>query len=150
MAHIRTQIRQRVKAALESGLPSTYRVFSSRKYAINHEPGGAMVDMRFSNDQTQLIETMGDERVHVASLYIRVQRSTTDETTLDDAMDADEVAVVAIMEAINWGDLLEDEPELLQTNFTENESSGFAIGGIVMRFDCEYRIARNDPETVIE
>lgn len=146
MAHIRTQIRQRFKAVLDAALPlADYAVFSSRHYAKNHDPTKALVDMRFLNDQTSEIETMSDDRVHVASLYVRVQRSE-DEADLDDALDADEVAVVTAIMSATWDDLLEDEPELLQANFAD-DAQGRALGAIVLRFDVEYRIDKTDPQT---
>lgn len=149
MAHMRQQIRERFKTVLDAALPAAgYQVYASRHYPRNHTPGVAFVDMRFLNDQTQGREVMGDERVHVASLYIRVQRSE-EETNLDDAMDADEVAVVAAVEAANWSDLLEEDPELLQVNFSD-DAQGRAIGALVMRFDVEYRIYKSDPETRID
>jgi hypothetical protein len=150
MAHARTQIRARFKSVLEAALPANYQVFSSRKYARNYDPDQVVVDMQISNDQTSAREVMSDDRVHVASLYIRLQRGVADETLLDDALDADEVRVVAAIEGASWRDILEEDPELLQVNFTENADTGVAIGGLVMRYDVEYRIDKTDPETFIE
>ena len=149
MAHVRTQIRDAFKSALEAGLPPTYQVFASRKYARNIVDGEAIVDMRFLNDQSQGHEVMGDERTHTGSLYIRVQRSAT-EDTIDNALDADEVAVVTIIEDYDWSALLEEDPELLQVNVSEDATTAQPIAAIVMRFDVEYRIRKNDPETVVE
>jgi hypothetical protein len=104
--------------------------------------------MRFLNDQTRERETMGDERIHVASLYIRVQRAL-EESQLDDALDEDEIAMVAAIEGENWLDLLEEDPELLQVNFADDAEGGRAIGAIVLRYDVEYRIDKSDPETRI-
>lgn len=149
MAHMRTQIRERFKSVLDAALSSaTYDVYASRKYARNHTPGKAIVDMRFLNDQTQAREVMGDARTHVGSLYIRVQRSE-EESALDDALDADEVAIVDAVEAATWTDLLEEDPELLQVNFAD-DAQGLAVGAIVMRYDVEYRIEKTDPETRID
>lgn len=138
MSHIRTQLRNEFKAALDAALSSTdYAVFASRKYAWNHVVGKAIVDMRFSNDQTQNREVMSDARVHVASLYIRVQRSA-EEASLDDALDADEVNIVnAIHDHGGWLDLLEEPPELLQVNFSDDASTGAPVGAIILRFDLE-------------
>lgn len=150
MPHARSQIRGRFASVLTAALPSGYAVFSSRKYPRNYVEGEAVVDITIQNDQTQLREVMGDQRVHIASVYVRVQRGTGDETTLDDALDADEVRIVAAVEAASWSDLLEEDPELLQVNFSESADGGVAIGGLVMRFDVEYRIDKSDPETIIE
>lgn len=149
MAHVRTQIRERFKAVLDAALPSSYVVFASRKYAWNTKPGQTLVDMRFLNDQTRDREVMGDERIHVASLYIRVQRAL-DESEIDDALDEDEIAIVDAVEAEDWSDLLEEDPELLQVNFADDAEGGRAIGAIVLRYDVEYRIDKADPETRIE
>lgn len=156
MAHARTQLRQATKSALDDGLSGdNYRIFASRKSAINHDPSKALVDMRFSNDQTRAEEVMnyagtGDgARIHVASLYIRVQRSAHEEQ-LDDILDQDEVNIVRAMEEYDWDDLLEEEPELIQVNFIDDGSTGNIMGGLVLRFDLEYRINRSDPETIIE
>ena len=149
MTHMRKQIRDAFAAALTNALPSTYDVFSSRKFARNIITGRALVDMRFLNDQTQAIETMSDDRVHVGSLYIRVQRPETG-ADIDDALDADEVAIVSAIESRDWSDLLEQDPELLQVNFSDDASGGQVIGTIVIRYDCEYRINKSDPETRID
>ena len=150
MTHVRTQIRDRFKTTLEAALPgAAYTVFASRRYARNHTPDLAVVDMRFQNDQQQAREVFGSERVRIASLYIRVMRSADDETQLDAALDADEVLIVEAIEAATWSDLLEQDPELLQINFLEDADSGRALGGIVLRYDCEYRIQKGSPETVI-
>jgi hypothetical protein len=148
VAHIRTQIRNRFKTVLDDALPASYVVFASRKYAWNTKTGQTLVDMRFLNDQTRERETMGDERIHVASLYIRVQRAL-EESQLDDALDEDEIAMVAAIEGENWLDLLEEDPELLQVNFADDAEGGRAIGAIVLRYDVEYRIDKSDPETRI-
>lgn len=149
MAHVRTQIREAFKSALDDNLPSGYVVYSSRKYARNIVDGEAIIDMRFLNDQSQGYETMDGSRTHVGSLYIRVQRSA-DEVDLDDALDGDEVAVVTAVENTDWSDLLEEDPELLQVNFSDNAEGDRPIGAIVIRYDVEYRINKSDPETVIE
>lgn len=148
MSHMRTQIRHRFKQVLDATLGSGYEVFASRKYSWNHKPGVALVDMRILNDQTQEREVMGDLRAHTASLYIRVQRSA-EESALDDALDVDEVAITAALETTDWSDLLEEDPELLQVNFADDAEGGRAIGALVLRYDCEYRIDKSDPETRI-
>lgn len=149
MAHIRTQIRTRFATILTAALGAGYDVFSSRKYAVNVTPGRALVDMRFLNDQTQEREVMSDARVHVASLYIRVQRPAQ-ETDMDDTLDADELAVVSAIEAEDFTDLLEEDPELLQVNFSDSAEGGQIVGAIVIRYDVEYRIDKTDPETRID
>jgi hypothetical protein len=148
MTHIRTQIRHTVIDALAENLPSNYRVFGSRKYAINHKPGSPVVDVRFMNvNITQ--ETMGNERRNAGSLYIRVQRDG-EETALDDQLDADEVLIVGVMASVRWDTLLEENPELVQANFAEDAQSGRPIGALILRFDVEWRANWNDPETVME
>lgn len=149
MSHVRTQIREAFRAALAAGLPGAgYTVFASRKHSWN-AGSKALVDMTFLNDQTRERETMGDERIHIGSLYIRVQRQATS-ASMDDALDADELRVVQIIEAASWGALLEEDPELIQVNFTDgSDSAGKPIGGIVLRYDLEYRIDKTDPETIV-
>lgn len=156
MTHVRQQIRAAFKSALTdatNGLSSdTYTVYSSRKSAVNHDPDSVLVDMRFLNDQTAQRETMmGDDnaRVHTASLYIRVQRSGREEA-IDDALDQDNVEIINAIDAYDWSNLLEEEPELVQVNFADDAGGGFVLASMVLRFDCEYRISRNDPETVID
>lgn len=149
MSHVRRQIREEFKTLLDAVLPPlTYRVFASRKTAINHKSNKALVDMRFLNDQTRQEETMSDARIHIASFYIRVQRSAN-EVDIDNLMDMDEVLIVQAVEGHDWSSLLEEEPELVQVNFPDDGSAGDIIGGIVLRYDLEYRINKNDPETVI-
>jgi hypothetical protein len=149
MAHMRTQIRTAFKSALDAALPTEYVVFAGRRYSRNHVAGEAMVDMRFLDDQTSEREVMGDARIHVASLYIRVQRSEAEEL-LDDSLDVDEVRIVAAVEAADWTSLLEEPPELIQVNFADDAETGRALGAIVLRYDVEYRIDKADPETSIE
>lgn len=149
MTHVRTQIREAFRTALVAGLPGAeYSVHASRKYSWNAGPK-ALVDMMFLNDQTQARETMDDARTHVGSLYIRIQRQAASDA-LDDALDLDELRVVQIVEAASWDDLLEEDPELIQVNFTDgSDSTGKPVGGIVLRYDLEYRIDKTDPETTI-
>ncbi len=150
MVHIRKQIRDEMKNVLSAALPSSdYRVYSSRKSPLNHRASKATVDMKFLNDQTRLEETMGDARIHVPSLYVRIQRSGR-ESILDDLLDADDVLVQNAIEAYDWSDLLEEEPELVQTNFTDDGSTGNILGAIVLRYDLEYRMERGNPEIVID
>jgi hypothetical protein len=153
MTHVRTQIRERFKTELENRLPSgQYEVFASRKYAINNKPDKAVVDIRISNDQTMVREVMYESgngpRIHTASLYVRVQR-TDDESQIDDSLDVDEVNIVNALSAVDWSDLLEEPPELLQVNFADDERAGRILGVIILRFDCEYRIDASNPELVI-
>ena len=155
MAHVRTQIREAFKEALEDNLPQgEYRIFASRKSAINHKSGSALIDMRFLNDQTRTEEVLnysnGDgARVHIGSLYIRVQRSAL-EPDIDDILDQDEVNVIAAVEGSEWGDLLEEHPELMQVNFSDDATGGNKLAAIVLRFDLEYRINRDNPELIID
>jgi len=154
MTHVRTQMREAFKTVLDAALPSSeYRVFASRKSAINHLRNKANVDMRFLNDQTRIGETMRRDdtyaRIHVASLYIRVQCSAREED-LDGILDAHEVRIVSAVEAHDWRDLLEEEPELVQTNFSDDGSTGRILGSIVLRYDLEYRINKNNPEQIID
>lgn len=147
MAHVRTQIRARFKTVLEQSLGSTYKVFASRKFRRNNDDK-AVVDMRFLNENiTQ--ETMGDDRQREASLYIRVQRNAA-ETDLDDLLDADEVAITSAIEQADFSDLLEEDPELVQVNFSDDAESNVAIGAIILRYDVEYRVDKANPEVVRE
>lgn len=149
MAHIRTQIRELMKEVLDGSLPAAgYTVYSSRKSAVNHVPGKAQIDMRFSNDQTQGVETMSDDRTHTASMYLRCHRSGPEEE-LDDLLDGDEVLIVDAIESGDWLDLLEAVPEVMQVNFTDDATGGDVLAGMVLRVEMEYRIERGDPETAI-
>lgn len=152
--HVRSQLRRRFKDVFERELPANgYTVFASRKSAINHDPGRAFVDMRFQNDQTRQPEVMDqsgrEPRLHVVSLYIRVQRSENEEV-IDDLLDDDEVRIVEAIHSEYWLDMLEDEPELVQVNFSDNASSGQTLGSIILRYDLEYRINKDDPTIVIQ
>jgi hypothetical protein len=148
MTHARTTIRHAVIEALAADLPASYRVFGSRKYALNRVAGAPVVDVRFA--QVNIVqETMGDERRNVGSLLIRVQRDS-EETGLDDALDADEVLVVGVMAGIDWSSLLEEQPELTQVVFAEDGQTGRPVGALILRFDVEWRANWNNPETVME
>lgn len=144
MSHVRTQIREVMAAVLADALGSGYNVYASRKYPRNLGTS-ALVDMRFQNENIDPV-TMGDLRTRTASLYIRCQRGAV-EATIDDLLDADEIAISDAIEAYEWGDLLTEYPELVQVNWTDDATSGTVIGGIVMRYDLEYRATTTDFET---
>lgn len=145
MAHVRTQIRQAFKDALIDALDDDYDVFASRKYKLNmvERP---MIDMRFNSVDINA-QTMGDLRTHSGRLFIRVQRMATGDD-MDDLLDQDEVNVTAAIEAVDWSSLLEEEPELKEVSWADDAEGEVPIGMIVLRYDIEYRIAKNDPETM--
>lgn len=145
MAHVRTQIRQAFKDALIDALDDEYDVFASRKYKLNlvERP---MIDMRFNSVDISA-QTMGDLRTHSGRLFIRVQRMATGDD-MDDLLDQDEVNVTAAIEAVDWSSLLEEEPELKEVSWADDAEGEVPIGMIVLRYDIEYRIAKNDPETM--
>lgn len=144
MAHVRSQIRAAITAALESSLGDTYDIFTSRKYKLNIVPR-PMIDMRFSNVDVSA-QSMGDLRTHSAALLVRVQRSATG-AEIDDLLDQDEVNLTAAMESFDWTALLEDAPELTQVTWADDADGEVPIGMIVMRYAIEYRVAKSDPET---
>ena len=145
MAHVRTQIRDAFKAALVAALDADYDVFASRKYKLNMVDR-PMVDMRFASVDITA-QTMGDLRTHTGSLFIRVQRMATGDD-IDDLLDQDEVNVTAAIEAVDWLSLLEEDPELKAVSWADDADGEVPIGMIVLRYDIEYRIAKNDPETM--
>ena len=146
MSHIRTTIRAAMKAVLEDALPSAdYDIFASRKFKVNSTLR-ALIDMRFSSENISNV-TMGTVRTHDASLYIRCQRKA-DEASLDDLLDADEIAINTAIMSQDWNPLLMEQPELVQVNFTEDATTGNAIASIVLRYDLQYRATNDDLETV--
>jgi hypothetical protein len=145
MAHVRTQIRQAFKDALIDALDDEYEVFASRKYKMNLSER-PMVDMRFASVDITA-QTMGDLRTHTGSLFIRVQRTATGDD-IDDLLDQDEVNVTAAIEAVDWSSLLEEDPELQAVSWADDADGEVPVGMIVLRYDIEYRIAKNDPETM--
>lgn len=145
MAHVRTQIRDAFKTALVAALNADYDVFASRKYKLNMVDR-PMVDMRFASVDITA-QTMGDLRTHTGSLFIRVQRMATGDD-IDDLLDQDEVNVTAAIEAVDWSSLLEEDPELKAVSWADDADGEVPVGMIVLRYDIEYRIAKNDPETM--
>lgn len=145
MAHVRTQIRQAFKDVLVDALEDEYDVFASRKYKLNITDR-PMVDMRFASVDITA-QTMGDLRTHTGSLFIRVQRTATEED-MDDLLDQDEVNVTAAIESVDWSSLLEEDPELKAVSWADDADGEVPVGMIVLRYDIEYRIAKNDPETM--
>ena len=145
MAHVRTQIRDTMASVLTTALGTGYRVYASRKYPQNLGTK-ALIDMRFLNENIEET-TMGNDRTRTASLYVRCHRGAT-ETTIDDLLDADELAIHEAIDAHDWSALLEEQPELVQVNFTDDASGGTPIGAIVLRYDLEYRVSKLDLETV--
>jgi hypothetical protein len=144
MAHVRTQIRAAILAALETSLGDSYDIFASRKYKLNMVPK-PMVDMRFGNVDITA-QTMGDLRTHNATLFIRVQRAATG-VEIDDLLDQDEVNLNAAMESFDWTSLLEEAPELRQVTWADDADGEVPIGMIVMQYAIEYRVLKSDPET---
>ena len=145
MAHVRTQIRQAFQTALVDALDNDYDIFASRKYKLNMSDQ-PMIDMRF-NAVDITAQTMGDLRTHKGSLFIRVQRMATSDD-IDDLLDQDEVNVTAAIEAVDWSSLLEEDPELQAVSWADDADGEIPVGMIVLRYDIEYRIAKNDPETM--
>lgn len=146
MTHVRTQIRETLADALTTVLPD-FDVHASFKYARN-VTDRPMIDMRFLNENVGS-DTMGSARRRVASLYLRVQRPGT-EAAIDDLLDIDEIAVNAVvMEGQWWVDLLEQEPELMQVNWSDSDEGGRIIGTIVLRYDVEYRVTQTNLEDTI-
>lgn len=147
MTHVRTQIRHRFRDVIDTHLPQPgYAVFASRKFARNHRQATAIVDISITNVAVSQ-QTMGDERTHVASLFVRVQRSAK-EDSLDDLLDADEVLITEAIEQTEWDDLLEEEPELVEILFAEDSDSENTVGAIMLRYDVEYRIDKTNPQLV--
>ena len=144
MSHVRTQIREAMKEALEAELGDGYVIYASRKFAKNLE-ALALIDMRFAGATVEQ-STMGDVREHTASLMIRCQRGAPEET-IDDLLDADELAINYIIENQDWDDLLMEQPVLTQVTWTDDASTGTVIGSIVLRYDVQYRVTTTDLET---
>lgn len=145
MAHVRTQIREAFQAALVAALNDDYDIFASRKYKLNMSDR-PMIDMRF-NTVDITAQTMGDLRTHKGSLFVRVQRMATGDE-IDNLLDQDEVNVTAAVEAVDWSSLLEEDPELQSVSWADDADGEIPVGMIVLRYDIEYRIAKNDPETM--
>ena len=143
--HVRTQIRNAFREELQLTLSADYDIYSSRKYRLN-VTDRPMIDMRFASVDIAA-QTMGKLRTGKGALYIRVQRTAT-EDEIDDLLDQDEVNVTSVIEAADWSSLLEEDPELTQVTFADDAMGETPIGMIVMRYDVEYRIAKTDPETV--
>jgi hypothetical protein len=149
MTHVRTLLRRQIKKVLDEGLSSDdYRIFANRKNALNHEPDRVVIDISFLNDQTQSKEVMNDKRTHIASLYIRVQRSAPD-GELEELLDEDEVLITRLIHAYDWTGMIEEPLEIMQANYSDDPSGGHTMGSIILRYDIMYRIDRRDPEQFI-
>lgn len=152
--HARVQIRRFTKEILVASLkPSeNYDIFSSRKSAVNHDPGTTLIDMQILNDQVRQDEVLcvddGQPDIHVASLYVRIQKSGP-EDDIDDLLDSEAAKVEQALLMHNWEGLLEEPPELIQTNFSSASEGGVVLASLSLRFDMEYRIYQHDPYTII-
>jgi hypothetical protein len=149
MTHVRTTIRQTVCQLLGTKLPNTgYNVLGTRTSKRNRSAidQDAVVDVRIT-DVAVTAQGMNDLRLHTATLVIQVTREGKEET-LDDMLDQDEVLVTQAMSQIDWTRLLETDPELTQITFARDGESDVAIGAIMLRYTVEYRISKNNPETV--
>lgn len=147
MTHARTQIRAEFKTVI-AAVSSDWDVHASRKYAKNVDPDRVLVDITILNENIEQ-ETMGDERIRQASLYVRVQ-TVAPEEDIDDILDTYEVSVLDAVGAHDWSALLEEDPELMQVNFSDDADGGYVIAAIILRFDVEYRVGLYDPETLAE
>ena len=145
MSHVRQQIREAFKTALDTALTG-FTVYSARRYAINASKL-PIVDMKFLNENAEYI-TMADRQDRTASLYIRATLQATD---ADIDNDLDDVAIT-IEEAVAaeglFGGLLVDIG-LMQTNFTDSADGDKALAEIVLRYDVVYRTNTNDVETAL-
>ena len=148
MSHVRTQIRHLFRDLLTAALGPEYQVESSRKGSRN-ATAKAFVTIRATDDSTDPVETQGNARVRVASVYVRVQRAGSG-PTLDDALDADEVAVSDAILGGDWSDLLQTDPELARVSIAYSGEAGIDAGEVAIQFDCEYRVSRYDLETAIQ
>ena len=144
MAHVRTQIRQAVKAVLEAAMPG-HNVFASRKRKINAAEL-PMIDMRFLNENSEFQNMGSDVQMRTASLYIRNIRAG-DGDLLDDLLDDDAVLIEHAMEAAErLGGLLVDVA-LVQTNFSDSEEdTAKTIADVVLRYDVMYRVSAGSVE----
>ena len=153
MTHIRTQIRHRFAEVVRTYLDDLepdfeYEVNSDRRYPKRFEEGTYYVDMMVLNENISQ-STMGEERDHEPSFYIRVQ-TIGPEGELTDRLEAFEVLVLAAIFESDWSDLCEETPEYVQWNTSDDFDNADAAMTMIMRFDCEYRVDRNDVETTIE
>lgn len=142
MAHVRTEIRNAVKAILDAELPD-HTVFEGRRYSINASELPT-VDMRYLNENSDY-ETMGNVLDREASLYIRVTRSAS-ESDIDDLLDADAVLIEEALEGNTLGGLAKYS-SLKQTNFTDNAEGDKPLAELVLRYDVGYRTANDDVQT---
>jgi hypothetical protein len=145
VAHVRTQIRSAIKSVLDTALAADYDIYASRKYKLNISDR-PMIDMRFASVEIRQ-QTMGDMRTHIGTLMIRVQRMAT-EDDMDDLLDQDEVNVTAAIEAADWSSLLEEDMELTQVAWADDAAGEVPVGMIALRYNVEYRVLKNDLETV--
>jgi hypothetical protein len=141
VSHVRTQLRDAIKAVLDANLGSGYVVYAGRRYAKNVDTK-ALVDMQFQNENIEAL-TMGGLRQRTASLYIRCQRAAKD-AVIDDLLDADEVAIGMAIQNQDWNAYLMEQPQLVQVNWVEDSTGGSVVAGIVLRYDLEYRVTTTD------
>lgn len=142
MAHVRTQIREAVKAILDVEM-ATHKVFKGRRFNLNSSEL-PIIDMRFLNENSNS-NTMGNVLDRDASLYVRVTRSGT-EDEVDALLDDDAVVIEEAMDAADNDDLggLVKFITLKQTNFTDNADGDKTLAEIVLRFDIGYRTATDN------
>lgn len=146
MAHVRQQIREAFKTALDAALPD-HTVFSARRYSINAD-SLPMVDMKFLNENAEFT-TLSDRQDRTASLYIRATHQAS-EDDIDNALD--DVAILiehAVAAEGQFGDLLIDIG-LMQTNFTDSADGDKALAEVVLRYDVVYRVRVSDVENAEE
>lgn len=147
--HVRTRIRETLRAALVNGLPANqYDMGAARRAARNAKPL-ATVDIMASNDQTEKREYQGNVLDHTLSLYIRVTRQGSG-TALDDALDQDEVLVNDIVMTTDFSVFCGENPvQPTQTNFSWSGDGEFDTGVIVMRYDFMYKTLEHDLTIVV-
>lgn len=142
MSHVRQQIREAFKTALDAALPD-HTVFSARRYAINAK-SLPVVDMKFLNENAEFI-TIGDRQDRTASLYIRVTHQASDDD-IDDVLDNVAITIEHAVAAEGRFDGLLIDIGLMQTNFTDSADGDKALAEVVLRYDVAYRVRVDDVE----
>ncbi len=151
MAHVRTQIRNAVIAALV-GLPTTgHRVYPGRVLPIDPERIGGPGLLVYSGDEPEIERiTMGNPAIEQHSLLLHVRGVVKASSNLEDVLDqiALEVQTAMANSSVMQGGTAK-ACDLVALQAGEDETLEKPAGMITLTYRCQYHIQANAPGVLI-
>lgn len=151
MAHVRTQIRNAVIAALV-GLPTTgNRIYPGRTLPLDPERIGGAGLLVFSGDEPEIERiTMGNPAIEQHTLLLHVRGVVKASSNLEDVLDqiALEVQTAMANSSAMQGSIAKS-CDLVALQAGEDETLEKPAGMITLTYRCQYHIQANAPGVLI-